>query len=605
MPVASTAEGAVWSALGDLGRPAPSAPAAIPDETVTPDDLLQLRALLLGPEQRELVEVQRTVQRLEQGQTRLHAKAMAEMLPDAFSASHETEARRLASALAPAVGQSLGAAVRQNPEPVVEAVFPIIGPAIRRAVAEAMDGMSASVNRTIETRLSAQALAWRVEAWRTGRPYGEIVLSHTLAYRVEHAFLIDRASGLPRAHVRHSALDNGVDGPDPELFSGMLSAIGDFVRDSLGAEGTLGRLQVGERAVWIEAGPLASLALVVRGSAPADLRVAMQETLEALHQQFAAALAAPPETGPVDAAVPVLSAVVTEDYAPQRRNPARLIALGAAGALLLLAAWGIYRAIDAAQWRRLVARMDALPGVVVTGTSRDGGGTLLRGAWRVDGLRDPLGPDPADVLRGSRFADVPVRYALTPFVALDPSVVATRARRILAAPATARFAVRPGGVLEVSGSASRAWRDQAVARLPFVPGIERLDLRPLDAPERARLDAIAAYVARQPLYFAPALTVPADPAAFAALTDSVAAAASLARGLRLALSADIVAYASPEGTEAQNLAVSVARARGVQAILEARGVTVGSADGRGTDDGTTGSAPERLRRAELRLVVGR
>ena len=59
--------------------------------------------------------------------------------------------------------------------------------------------------------------------------FAEVVLKHTLVYRVEHVFLIHRHTGLLIAH----AASQDATSQDPQLVSSMLSAIQDFVRDSV------------------------------------------------------------------------------------------------------------------------------------------------------------------------------------------------------------------------------------------------------------------------------------------------------------------------------------------------------------------------------------
>ncbi len=76
------------------------------------------------------------------------------------------------------------------------------------------------------------------------------------------------------------------------MVSGMLTAIQDFVRDSFTTRQgeQLETLQVGELTVWIEQGPQAILAGVIRGNAPQQLREVFQETLERIHLQYGTAL---------------------------------------------------------------------------------------------------------------------------------------------------------------------------------------------------------------------------------------------------------------------------------------------------------------------------
>ena len=80
--------------------------------------------------------------------------------------------------------------------------------------------------------MSKQGLKWRFEALRTRKPFAEVILLHTLVYQVEQIFLIHKDTGLTLQHVVSKAeLAN-----DPDLVSGMLTAIKDFVQDSFGAQ---------------------------------------------------------------------------------------------------------------------------------------------------------------------------------------------------------------------------------------------------------------------------------------------------------------------------------------------------------------------------------
>jgi OOP family OmpA-OmpF porin len=75
------------------------------------------------------------------------------------------------------------------------------------------------------------------------------------------------------------------------MVSGMLTAIQDFVHDSFASPDgeALEDLRVGDLAVWVERGPQAVLAAVIRGNAPQDLRTVFQEALERIHLQFGTA----------------------------------------------------------------------------------------------------------------------------------------------------------------------------------------------------------------------------------------------------------------------------------------------------------------------------
>jgi OOP family OmpA-OmpF porin len=248
------------------------------------DQLAALRTLLLRPEQLELDSL-RT--RLEDPE--LHARDVSRILAEAIVLRAQ-EDDGLTRALQPILVETMRIAIRDDPQFIADAIYPVIGPAIRKAVANAFRDLVRGLNATLERAFSPRALVWRWEAWRTGKPFAEVILLHTLVYRVEQVFLIHRQDGLVLQHL--SAPD--VETEDPEVVGGMLSAIEDYMRDSFGAGAneTLSSLEIGELTAWIEQGPRAVLAAVVRGVAPEEMRAALQDTLESVHANLAGELAA-------------------------------------------------------------------------------------------------------------------------------------------------------------------------------------------------------------------------------------------------------------------------------------------------------------------------
>ncbi len=73
---------------------------------------------------------------------------------------------------------------------------PMIGDAVRKAVANALRNMAESINFTLERSLSWESMKWRFEARRTGKSFGEIVLLRNLRYKVQQVVLIQRETGL-------------------------------------------------------------------------------------------------------------------------------------------------------------------------------------------------------------------------------------------------------------------------------------------------------------------------------------------------------------------------------------------------------------------------
>ena len=61
----------------------------------------------------------------------------------------------------PSRSAALGAAVRENRQVIVDVLFPVIGPAIRKAIAEALRNLVADVNGAIESSFTPRGLRWR------------------------------------------------------------------------------------------------------------------------------------------------------------------------------------------------------------------------------------------------------------------------------------------------------------------------------------------------------------------------------------------------------------------------------------------------------------
>src|ERR1035438_7617157 len=212
---------------------------------------------------------------------------------------------------------------------LADALFPIFGKAIRKAITAELDGMLQSLSQTLEQRFSWRSLRWRWESIRTGKPYAEIVLLRSLLYRVEQVFLIHRKTGLLLQHV---AMDTAAT-KDPEMVSGMLTAIQDFVRDSVsGAEGeNLETVRMGDIGVVLTYGPDAILSGFGAGGPPRNLARVFQDTLDTIERQKAEALHSfDGDTAEFDSCRPQLKACLVGQGKPDQRKATSW----AAGALL-------------------------------------------------------------------------------------------------------------------------------------------------------------------------------------------------------------------------------------------------------------------------------
>jgi outer membrane protein OmpA-like peptidoglycan-associated protein len=539
-------------------------PIATPDGAPSGDRLHELRALLLGQEQQQLAHLSARVE-----DPSLRAQDVSQVLARSVAAS-AAGGPELSAALVPNVEGAITESIRRDPQVLADALFPVMGPAIRKSISAALQSLTQSIEQTIEHSFSPKGLSWRIEALRTGRPFGEIVLRNTLLYRVEQVFLIDRRTGLL---MQHAAADQ-VQVQDTDMVSSMFSAIQDFVRDSFHAtdKETLDSLQVGERLVWIEQGPLASVAGVIRGTPPQELRDTFRQTVEQIHQAHGAALGAfEGDTATLDVANPLLRNCLQARYgkkseadaaaAPKKRGPSPLV-LGAGFVVLLIAAALAWSWWQSHRWQKFVDRLRDAPGIVVTqaGARND--------AYVVAGLRDALAADPHALLKDAGLDPKAVRFDWEPYLSLRPQFVQQRALARLKPPAGVQLAF-DGATLAVTGSAPRAWLAQAQREALTVPGITALDTSKLLIAEDQAWAALREHVQAQALQIDEGSSelAPGQDDTLAQLTNDLRRLGELAHGRGERAQVEIIGRADGSGSAAHGLRLSAARAESARRAL--------------------------------------
>src|SRR5690606_26473372 len=121
---------------GDAMAQAPKAMAPTGD-----GDYAELRSLLLAPEQSRLVELQEQVEHID-----LNAQNASRLLPNSIALRGERD-QRLTRVLTPHGSAALGTSVRKQPQMIVDAIAPIMMPAIRQSIANALRSMVQSLNQ--------------------------------------------------------------------------------------------------------------------------------------------------------------------------------------------------------------------------------------------------------------------------------------------------------------------------------------------------------------------------------------------------------------------------------------------------------------------------
>ncbi len=530
------------SALHDNGGPG--------DDAVT-----ELRSLIVGPEQAEIKRLARKIE---------ERKFLAEDAANVITEAVELRQGRddsLSDVLAPTVESTLYKSVSRDPQTLADALFPIFGPAIRRAVASAMRGAVQNMNRTMDSFVTAKGLRWRMEAWRSGRSYGEIVMKHSLLYQIEQVFLIQRDSGLVIGHV---AAEESIT-RDADLVSSMLTAIGSFVHDSfeVGDEDQLETLEVGDVSVWIEPGPHAFLACVIRGTPPSEVRDVMQDALAEIHLTHGADLSAMQEETEDSFIHRKLEACLMAEFRESDRpmiSPATIAVL--AIVVLLISAWAFFRIRDNSRWSEYVDLLRSQKGLVILDEGRQDG------KFFVQGLRDPLAVDPSALIANTSMSSEDMVSEWTPFQSTDSLLVVARADDVLAPPEGVSFRL-DGGTLIAMGNPDEAWRSQAELLARVLPGVDVLEFDDADA----HLNQLVREVEALSISFSPGGegVGAADGELIGDLVTRLEEIRRRATEAGRVMQLTIVGHTDPSGTREVNTGLSLRRAQSVADAIVDRG----------------------------------
>ncbi len=546
--------------------------------------LEELRHLILAPEQEALERLQNRVANPE-SRTEDVSTVVAEAIERRRQQGGDED---LSDALAPTIETALRESVRKDPGTLADALFPVMGPAIRRSILETLRSFLDSFNQIMDQSLSWQGLKWRFEGLRTGRSFTEIVLLHSLVFRVEQVFLIHKKTGLSLGH----AAAPSVAMQDPSLVSGMLSAIQDFVRDSFHAAKGQGveRMNVGDLDVWVEDGPYAILATVIRGVAPRALRDRMAEVLENIHREYSSELDRfNGDSAPFVHVNKELSRCLELQYKQEPEKKGRGYAWAAAGLLLLiLGGWFGWRQWQFRRWTDVVNTLGEQPGMVLTSVARERGRIVIRG------MRDPLAAQPEQFVTAAGLDPAKAEFHLSPYYALDDPIVEQRATRSLAPPSGVKLHVTDG-VLHVEGAAPLAWIKNLPSRALLLPGIRSVDLSGPNSPEQIALNVAKGEIESTVIKFPVASSVLSGKEREVVDTvvvklKEVLSSPSAAHGMFVT----IIGHSDSTGAELTNVTLSQQRAERVAAEM----VHLGVADKRLKAAGVSTTEPLRSEDSE-------
>ncbi|MFH2060843.1 MAG: OmpA family protein [Pseudomonadota bacterium] len=509
-----------------------------------------LKDLLVKPEQDKIRQIENRLD-----DPMLRAKEISQSLPHAISLS-VMESDKISRVLEPVIDVSLKAAVLNNPKAIADAIFPALGPGIRKAISSTIMGMIQSLNQILNHSFSVQGMKWRFEAFKTRKPFAEIVLLNTLVYQVEQIFLIHKETGLVLEHV----VSKDAIIQDPDLVSAMLTAIQDFVMDSFSTDtqGDLETLRMGSnRSIWIEKGKHALIAAVIRGTPPVDLRNTYQELIEDIHIKSGSSL----ENFNGD---PLPFSIFREQLKDglqfkEKKDHKKispwlwcilLVCLGFAGV------WGFNTFLSVQAWNKYLDRLKTHKGLIIISTDKNDG------IYKITGLLDPLAIDPQSLLTQPEKKRIRVQADWQSYYSLDPEFIFKRAQKILSPPSTITLTLSANTII-ANGEASHEWLQAFRIKAITIPGITDFNDSKVQTIEHKQLDQVIEKLLTLRVYFQNNSTrfIDGQEDTFKLIIDTIQQIEKIQSKLNNSFQITILGHTDSSGTEKLNLKLSRNRAQ--------------------------------------------
>ncbi|TKB60895.1 MAG: hypothetical protein E8D48_12050 [Nitrospira sp.] len=506
----------------------------------------------------------------------IDASVVANVLPDAISQRTNRDSY-LKESLAPIITQTLAYAVQEDPRPVVNAISPVMGPAIRKYIDDALQSM---VRKLDLNGLSWRGMTWHWEAWRTGKSFAEVALSHTMKYEVQRVFLFFKEDGVHLGDVHRPGIppfEPGHEDLISSMFSSIKTAVQKFAQDEFQASehASMEEFKIGDDlTVLIEHGPKAVLAAVVHGLPLPSLRTSFQNALDTIHIELNEALQTfQGDKKAFEAARPYLGSCLLHEESDFKNetSSARGGLSPALVAFLMLSViwliwWSVTSYVERQRWADFLDKASEIPGIHITSITANG----KNGKTTVYGLRDPLSDNPQEIAREAGLPHEAIDFQLEPYLSLQPELVARRAKDILHPPESVRLSVPNGTtVLNIAGAAPHAWIAQIPKIGSMIPGVTSIHDAELQDESRRRLDQLVREIETHQFDFeAGSASLSAESeAALQAVLLAFRESDALAQQLGNRMRVEIRGNTSEEGSVETNRRLALARAQRIQSAL--------------------------------------
>ncbi|QTE22906.1 cell envelope biogenesis protein OmpA [Polaribacter cellanae] len=127
------------------------------------------------------------------------------------------------------ITETIKVQIRDSQDEVVEALYPIMGKLVKKAIVSEVTKLSDSINKTIKEKFSLQQVVARFFKGKNND--AGVVLQEVFEPIIEEVFIIEKDSGLLAGSYSRGSV------ADKDMVSGMLTAIKSFAEDAFSKEG--------------------------------------------------------------------------------------------------------------------------------------------------------------------------------------------------------------------------------------------------------------------------------------------------------------------------------------------------------------------------------
>ncbi|MFV0591295.1 MAG: OmpA family protein [Draconibacterium sp.] len=560
------------------------------------DKLTELREILVRLDEDQLLYLKSLLTNED-----LLVNEVAKILPQSlFQSINKSD--QIQTELIPVIESVIFETIENKPEQISEVLAPFMGKTIRNAIQYELNKLFQSLNNIVDQTLTLRGLKWRYISLVTGKPYSEIAMLKTFGYQIKHVILIHNETGLLLQEVNKTKLLK-----DPDLVSSMLTAIKNFVEESISGklDQNLNSIKVGENQIWIETQSKISLACVIEGYPPESYRDLMIETLETLQKKFSTPITYfSGDSSVFGACSPYLQKCL--NYAEEKKSllEPKKISFSKFFLFILLTVFLFFYirfGISQFRYHKFIRTLSHTEGIFVTNKSIDWGNIYIKG------IRKFNSPTPVSIAIKHNIDTTKLKMNWELIEFTDESILEKNLVSGLVLPNSFSATIKHQKIV-LRGSISDSAYSQLINRIETDFSNFDVEKENLNIVPTSKLNSLIYSIEEKQVYFhfsSDSLTE-SSKAQLLLLTSQIPELDSLCKIFCKDYKIEVIGHSDNSGSEVFNRAISAKRALKVQEMLLTSGVNENNIFVKNM--GTTSTQKENIpaskkRRVNLKIVV--